>query len=794
MADKSLTAINSRNFNPGNIRPSSAYTWNGEVGANGGFSVFKTPEHGTRALVKNLYTSQEKHGNNSVREIISRWAPPSENNTTAYVNKVASDMGVDPDADLGSLKNQPEVTKALTKSIIEHEGGGMGVYSDEVIDNGVAMANGKPDSEINFTDKPSDFEADKITEDKDKDADANDGFFVEKDEPPVTSPNLVKKDIVNTTSSNWMSEVDSPQYLWTLFIVNNEVWNNPRELEGSNSAAVNSGKAMIIAQQGVTTQFSLDNFAMIATVTPGQAHGNTTPGIIQFDLFENLGFTFLDRLLKAGLSLGKPGNLHEQNYVLRLEFVGRDTVSGGSIKYPGTFFYPIKMNQIRSTTGPEGTRYNCIGWSIIKHGQTESVTDTDITVKNITQVMDFTDGFVKKFNKEQENALSEVDLKSGKVPPKTISIEFDKSTDIKGIKGLQNFNLKVKPWAGTANQAEASAQSSDTEDPSKRAVTINAETGISEQIGQLLQKNVPAFADYVKEAQKIGMTPSIVVDTIPKYPDNFAGTGTSADAYVQPIHVTHIIKINQNWTTQNQNPGDHRKKFADNKFQSEKFKMLPIEKNYTYLYTGLNTEVLNYQIDIESLYTVVTVPQAGLYHADASQKFTPTTPSKVTKFLEDVPYDKVPTNFNDYTKFISKPLGINEQRKNETDGSQTLISNMASNMAKREYDAYQFTMEIKGDPYWMSGSLHSTAIGTNTPDYSSRDALVSFLQYNPNAEDLIENQTRGPVDLVSSGIYKVTKIESRFQGGKFTQTLSGYKDPTTNTLLILPQLIEISGV
>ena len=114
-------------------------------------------------------------------------------------------------------------------------------------------------------------------------------------------------------------------------------------------------------------------------------------------------------------------------------------------------------------------------------------------------------------------------------------------------------------------------------------------------------------------------------------------------------------------------------------------------------------------------------------------------------------------------------------------------------MAKREYDAYNFSMEIKGDPYWMAGSLQSNVEGADSPDYSSRDALISLLQYNPNAEDLLEFQRRGPVDLVSSGIYKLTKIESRFQGGKFTQTLSGFKDPTTNTLLILPQLIEISG-
>ena len=41
---------------------------------------------------------------------------------------------------------------------------------------------------------------------------------------------------------------------------------------------------------------------------------------------------------------------------------------------------------------------------------------------------------------------------------------------------------------------------------------------------------------------------------------------------------------------------------------------------------------------------------------------------------------------------------------------------------------------------------------------------------------------------------KLQKIESRFQGGRFTQALSGYKDPTTNIAIIIRELEELSGV
>ena len=80
-----------------------------------------------------------------------------------------------------------------------------------------------------------------------------------------------------------------------------------------------------------------------------------------------------------------------------------------------------------------------------------------------------------------------------------------------------------------------------------------------------------------------------------------------------------------------------------------------------------------------------------------------------------------------------------------------------------------------------------------TPDYSKRDAMISFVQFNPNVDKLLTEQVKGEIDIISSGIYKLTAIESRFQGGKFTQTLKGYKDATTNTLLVINKLIELSG-
>ena len=77
-----MTTRGIRNNNPGNMEPGG---WQGEIGTDGRFAVFDTMVNGIRALGKNLLAYQGKHGVDTVREAIERWAPGSENNTEAYI-------------------------------------------------------------------------------------------------------------------------------------------------------------------------------------------------------------------------------------------------------------------------------------------------------------------------------------------------------------------------------------------------------------------------------------------------------------------------------------------------------------------------------------------------------------------------------------------------------------------------------------------------------------------------------------------------------------------------------------
>ena len=59
--------------------------WKGETGATNGFVEFETREHGIRAWIVLMHNYRIKHRCGTIRAIITRYAPPNENNTQAYI-------------------------------------------------------------------------------------------------------------------------------------------------------------------------------------------------------------------------------------------------------------------------------------------------------------------------------------------------------------------------------------------------------------------------------------------------------------------------------------------------------------------------------------------------------------------------------------------------------------------------------------------------------------------------------------------------------------------------------------
>lgn len=126
-----------RNNNPGNLR-SSATHWRGEVeSSDPAFESFESPEAGIRALALVLVNYQRLHGLSTLRQIISRYAPASENDTEAYVRAVAGATGFLPSEPLNL--GDADTLRAIVRAVINQENGRV-VYQDQQIALAVASA------------------------------------------------------------------------------------------------------------------------------------------------------------------------------------------------------------------------------------------------------------------------------------------------------------------------------------------------------------------------------------------------------------------------------------------------------------------------------------------------------------------------------------------------------------------------------------------------------------------------------------------------------------------------------
>lgn len=130
--------IGLRNNNPGNLRPGD--NWQGMIGESGGFIQFKDISWGIRAMGIDL-TTKIRNGYNTIELIIFRWAPPSENDTLAYIAAVVDYTGLPQNK---VLTADTTTLRRLIRAIMNVElgNGYSAMITDADINEGLSMIDG----------------------------------------------------------------------------------------------------------------------------------------------------------------------------------------------------------------------------------------------------------------------------------------------------------------------------------------------------------------------------------------------------------------------------------------------------------------------------------------------------------------------------------------------------------------------------------------------------------------------------------------------------------------------------
>lgn len=130
-----------RNNNPGNLEYRGQAGATLEDHANPRFARFQTAEQGLAALAAQLRRYGQR-GIDTVRSIISTYAPSIENNTPGYTNTVANSLGVDANSRLNL--NDPAVLQGIMGAIIRVENGRNPYSAEQIAAASGARATGAP--------------------------------------------------------------------------------------------------------------------------------------------------------------------------------------------------------------------------------------------------------------------------------------------------------------------------------------------------------------------------------------------------------------------------------------------------------------------------------------------------------------------------------------------------------------------------------------------------------------------------------------------------------------------------
>lgn len=136
LVPKTIAPRGIRNNNPGNIRRTGDH-WQGLKSrqTDSEFFQFKEAFYGIRAMAV-IIDNYKKQGFLTIDQIINRWAPSTENNTSAYIDTVYRHTKF-PRGHVPLRSNGDYVT--LIKAIIKHENG-FNPYSDRTIKAGIMLS------------------------------------------------------------------------------------------------------------------------------------------------------------------------------------------------------------------------------------------------------------------------------------------------------------------------------------------------------------------------------------------------------------------------------------------------------------------------------------------------------------------------------------------------------------------------------------------------------------------------------------------------------------------------------
>ncbi len=646
---------------------------------------------------------------------------------------------------------------------------------------------------------------------------------------PTANPNKTK--MLNHSKVNPLEQFASVTPLWTMSCLTPNEYNNPTEYRKhpelsqvilSSAGRYDSGRVQTL--HGIP-EFFVNNFKATSVIAPNVKIGNTVAVKYELEIYEpySMGL-FLHSLQVAAKKAGYNNHLVAP-YVFKLEFKGYNDAGDSIPTNIDPKFFVMRFNKVGFNVTESGSKYSIEAVPFNHDAFRDAVlmVQTDITL--VAPKAGTVEEMISGGPESLKAALNSIEKQKVEQKRREIPNEYD---------------IRFPAVAHTPQQPTIQSDKGATIDPnkqSKQVVTgeLNSTSTVaagSNKIGKEIfgfttadggaftfikedfQKNKDT-GEYEKDNLTIdpaarsfhfaqGQSIITVINEIIKnssYPHKARKAATNG--FITYFKIDVQIEILEEDKLAN----DRARKFIFNIIPysvHESIDMSPtaipggydmikdaIAKEYNYIYTGANTDILDFDIQINNLFYMNRSPSSENNNANTTNPGQGGTAEKIEPGAE---MQKGNTVVSD-TYLPRSSAGDDQKAAREQHsgpGFTSVEAQVADNFHRSfiegaSADLVNLNLKILGDPYWLADSglaNHSEAIlapaqstASEAMNYEAGDIFAYITFRTPidvsSAPGLYE--FRGSNESAFGGIYRITVCESEFENGLFTQNLSGVR-------------------
>jgi len=642
--------------------------------------------------------------------------------------------------------------------------------------------------------------------------------------------------------SNPLEQFASYSTLWTLACLSPEQFNNPSSYRNNPSDLKNiifSSGGRFDSQRTSTfygtPEYFVNNFQMNCLIGASEKSGNSNAIKFSFDIFEPYSMGLLLQSLQTAAINAKYPSYIGAPYVLRMDIQGYDEV-GQIIKSVKPKFFTLRFTAVKFTVNEGGSIYKveAIPYNHQGFSSQTNIAYTDLKISgnpggkgNVVELLSTGENsLVAVLNRSEKKLVQEKKI----YYPDEYAIQFPIfANDWYSTAGNPDQNNRATQGTDEAKRKSVTGKSSAGVDattvpinsignaslgidsltggnsPFKRAGDqYDAKTGVVKRDGMTIDPKNRAF-HFAQKQSLTAIINQIILSS--DYAKKAITEKPTAEGYIKWFKLDVQIELLEldPWI------GDYAKRityrvvpyFVHQSIFSNPTSapvgyselMKQICKEYSYIYTGQNVDVLRFDINVNNLFFNAANPSPeneGAQTSNQDQKNSERL-NKTTKSGQgDAPAAQAAQNGRTRNKRDAKLLEGYKGGKGDKTTEQAVAENFQrAFLSGGSADLVTVDLEILGDTYWLidsgmgnyfSGSSAPNSLITNdgTMNYESGNVYV-YLTFKTPADI---NETTGLYDFSVAGkespfggIYRVNLCENTFVDGQFRQKLKLLRMP-----------------